>query len=430
MEQNLNTKLTRIENTVNIMKTNLHLPEDEVIEKVAEATNLHSLANIFIQEEEPEIKDGIWIQANKESHPYDTIRFGGDIVIPGQWRLDERTPKTMYSTNEVVALRGHEGNFVVHQGKIYVKGYWPNYLGEYNVDTNIVTPICDIPGSQSGAITANDNYVIVSGADDWFVAYNIDTKEVRQYTIENASRIHRTCYCAYDNSFYAFCSSNYAFYKVNPETGASERVDAISVYNNRAGYFTFMGQHLVIIKNYRSPYVTVYDIGDNYTKIYDKSIPGLPSSDAESFEMGKYVYYHISSSQMIYRLNKETYECENVTDQFDLTSFNKDNCYGMFGYQDKIYMAYLIEKDTYHAKAIAFYHMDTITQEYDDSSIIVMQTPISKGEYRTAIWTYPNLDGRMLFSFYDVFYYNKDTGFDFTVSMYYGNGTEWVKFKG
>lgn len=429
MEQNLDAKLTRIENTVNIMKNNLGLPENEIIENLATATNLHSLANIFIQEAEPEIKDGIWIQANKESHPYDTVRFGGDIVIPGQWRLDERTSKTMYSTNEVVALRGHDGNFVVHKGKVYVKGYWPDYLGECDMETNVVTPLCNIPNSQAGAITASEDYIIISGAGNWFFTYNISTQETRQYTVENASRIYRTCYCAYDNSFYAFCSSNYNFYKINPETGVSETVSAISVYNNRAEYFTFMGQHLVIIKNYRSPYVTVYDLSDNYTRIHDKSISGLPSDDAESFEMGNYVYYHITSKQMMYRLNKETYECENVTDQFDLTSFNKDNCYGMFGYQGKFYMAYLIEKDTYHAKAIAFYRMDTISPEYDDSSIVVMQTPISKSEYRTAIWTYPNLDGRMLFSFYDAFYYNKDTGFDFAVPMYYGNGTEWIKFK-
>ena len=209
----------------------------------------------------------------------------------------------------------------------------------------------------------------------------------------------------------------------------SERVDAASTYNNSAEFFTCMGQHLVTIKNYRSPYVTVFDIGNNYTRIYDKSIPGLPSDDAECFEMGKYVYYHVVSKQMMYRLDKETYECVEVTDQFNLSTFNKDECYGMFAYQDKFYMAYRIEKETYHAKAIAFYYMDTIPQEYDDSSIVIMQTPISQSEYRTAIWTYPNLDGRMLYSFYDVFYYNKDTGFDFTVPMYYGNGTEWIKIK-
>jgi hypothetical protein len=28
-----------------------------------------------------------------------------------------------------------------------------------------------------------------------------------------------------------------------------------------------------------------------------------------------------------------------------------------------------------------------------------------------------------------VYYYNKDTGFDFTLPIYYGNGTEWIKFK-
>jgi hypothetical protein len=41
------------------MKNNLGLSENEVIENLATATNLHSLANIFIQENEPTIKNGI-----------------------------------------------------------------------------------------------------------------------------------------------------------------------------------------------------------------------------------------------------------------------------------------------------------------------------------------------------------------------------------
>ena len=58
-ENSLNEKLNRIDETLSIMKTNLHLSENEVIENLAEATNLHGLTNIFMQEEEPEKKEGI-----------------------------------------------------------------------------------------------------------------------------------------------------------------------------------------------------------------------------------------------------------------------------------------------------------------------------------------------------------------------------------
>ena len=55
-KNSLNTKLNRIDETLLLMKNNLGLSENEVIENLAEATNLHTLANIFIQEEEPENK--------------------------------------------------------------------------------------------------------------------------------------------------------------------------------------------------------------------------------------------------------------------------------------------------------------------------------------------------------------------------------------
>ena len=83
MNNSLTNKLDRIDTTLGIMKTNLGLSQNEVIENLADATNLHTLANIFVQEEEPERKDGIWIQAKSEAYPYDTIRIDGDIIIPG-----------------------------------------------------------------------------------------------------------------------------------------------------------------------------------------------------------------------------------------------------------------------------------------------------------------------------------------------------------
>ena len=108
MENGLDTKLSRVESTIGIMKANLRLSENEVIEKVAEATNLHTLANIYIQENEPEAKDGIWIQANSEDVPYDTVKIDADILIDGYWRYDnlETYPVYTLGPNELCAING------------------------------------------------------------------------------------------------------------------------------------------------------------------------------------------------------------------------------------------------------------------------------------------------------------------------------------
>ena len=90
-EKSLNIKLNRVDETISIMKSNLGLPENELIENLATATNLHSLANIYIQESEPAKKDGIWIQANEQNFSYDTIKVDQNIILSGQWRFDNTT---------------------------------------------------------------------------------------------------------------------------------------------------------------------------------------------------------------------------------------------------------------------------------------------------------------------------------------------------
>lgn len=68
-ENSLNNKLNRVEMVTKDLRTKLKLDNSAVIEDVVEATNLAALANIFVQEDEPNVKDGIWIKANKEENP-------------------------------------------------------------------------------------------------------------------------------------------------------------------------------------------------------------------------------------------------------------------------------------------------------------------------------------------------------------------------
>lgn len=68
-ENSLNNKLNRVEMVTKDLRTKLKLDNSAVIEDVIEATNLAALANVFVQENEPNIKDGIWIQAKKEENP-------------------------------------------------------------------------------------------------------------------------------------------------------------------------------------------------------------------------------------------------------------------------------------------------------------------------------------------------------------------------
>lgn len=79
MSNSLNNKLNRINETLNIMKNNLGLQENEVIEDLAVATNLHSSINLFVQEEEPEKKEGIWI---KTTGDFSDVIMENSPIVP------------------------------------------------------------------------------------------------------------------------------------------------------------------------------------------------------------------------------------------------------------------------------------------------------------------------------------------------------------
>ena len=55
----INEKLNKVDESVANIRGILNLDTSESIENIAEATRLYNMANIFIQEEEPENKNGI-----------------------------------------------------------------------------------------------------------------------------------------------------------------------------------------------------------------------------------------------------------------------------------------------------------------------------------------------------------------------------------
>ena len=61
MANNLNSKLTRVDEAIATMRQNLKISSNAPVEEVVNATNfaLKDLMNIYIQEDEPAQKDGI-----------------------------------------------------------------------------------------------------------------------------------------------------------------------------------------------------------------------------------------------------------------------------------------------------------------------------------------------------------------------------------
>ena len=450
MEQNLDTKLTRIENTVNIMKNNLGLPENEVIENLATATNLHTLANIFIQEEEPEIKDGIWVKTDNSTHPYDVIKIDKDIILPGLWRYDSKQLLVDEKQQNII-LPNLSGSYHEHMlracvinNEVYLLTRAANTsdttdLVKIDLNTGDITTVYTFGYNSSlnrGQIFTAKNYICITDSDYGFYLYDTNTSTLDYVNVQEKtgkSGIPRTrigCYSEYDNSIYVH-GYEYGIIRYNLDTK-----ECLPVFTNSISYrfdtdiLIPLGQQILTI----GPDSYLFDIPtdqgaskSNLRNIAQCQMINMPNDYIYAFSLKQGSSYYYGTLQSAVKIDKTTLEVIDIS--ADFVDASLDKMLGGIIFYDNAFYTFLGDNGTSDMKTTYLLKKDCSTVNYDKNMLVIMQAPITSSALQTALWTYPCLDGRMCQSFYDVFYYNKETGFNFTLPMYYGNGTEWIKFK-
>lgn len=217
MNQSLNNKLTRIDETLSIMKDNLKLNKNEIIENLATATNLHSLANIFIQENEPEAKEGIWIQADSETYPYDTIRIDGDVIIPGQWRNDKSV--NICADNKI-------SKYVFFGNCLYFVHPSTNYLHKYDLQTGKQTTIVSSRVTGSNAVSGmimDDKYFYIWGNMTLY-RYDMNGNCLNTFNMG----LYPYSVCKLNESPMLYIISEYMIHQYNIETNEIIQVGSIN----------------------------------------------------------------------------------------------------------------------------------------------------------------------------------------------------------
>jgi hypothetical protein len=429
MEQNLDTKLTRIENTISLMKTNLQLSENEVIEKVAEATNLHTLSNVFIQPDEPDTKDGIWIQTDK-LYPYDNIIVDDEIIVPYKWQVPAvKTPiKGIYNSSSKGNLTISNGaSVVIIDGMLYI--YANGGLVKYDLKTqssgaNYVNTYASSYYA-SKPLTTDGQYIYyfnTISSNSNMMRYNVETS-----TSEVAGRpstgygFSEIAYSAFDDLIYM--RDSYTIYAYSVAENAHKRVWS---YHNIpcSSYGTKilpLGDKILVMSSNNQSFLI--DIVNNYTitQTPEAVKKVKASSTASVVDMGEY-FYVFEGLTSVTKYNKTTFEQEDVTSLF--ADENAEPIYNIFRYNDEFYS--FMGPAT---KEVYLCRMETTGTQYDSNAVVVVQAPISKGEYNVSLWTYPFIKGGLKQSFYDAFYYNIEEGLKKGYPTYYGNGENWIKFK-
>ena len=419
-ENSLNNKLNRIDETLAVMKTNLHLPENEVIENLAEATNLHGLVNVFVQEEEPEKKEGIWFKTTKQS--FKDIIVDNNPITPYRWRSEEKTliPRANGSHKEKFVAKGN-----------YLYGTWDNTMGgaKWDITNNFAIKCFNNPGyvtqaQFAGVFIDEDNKMyIVSPASGKIVEIDLDTEEHVEYT--KTGSISHACYSPYDKKiYYIYHNSPYPLYSFDTQTKECKQELERNVADNIACIYA-VGEYLIAFSSV-SGRTKVRKLSNNLAEAY------LSDSNISSYTTGKssttmpefvdyqnYIYLFYPDGHAD-RIDKDTLY---VTEDVIPADPSLSTLWNVVVYNDEIYG--LTGSDS---KLMYWTPMAMTSGEYDNDSIILTQAPIQKSFIQTQLWDIV-LQNRLLYSFYDAYYYNKENGFAIGIPTYYGNGTEWVKFK-
>ena len=373
--------------------------------------------NIFMQETEPETKEGIWIQSNKN---YEKINITTSIVSNPEFILKE-FPEYSASPNKLRTIVIDKNIYCVYgdgtmlkldtlkktwtklidsgldlpaggphlgykNGIIYILNNWntsSTKVYEYEITSNTIINSYDIsglPNSYLGAdIQIDDKIYLFTSNSNTFYIYNISTKEFStenplSFTTVNEGNEGAWICTNGINKIYIF-SNNSEIYEYDIDNKSSTLILDLKqiTSNNKTIKMNYFNGFLFIVQTDGNGYLTIYKFS-------------LANNSGNFLEVPEDSNYMSSIESMPIVNNKIIL----------LSSINFRNW--------SILLPYNV---------------------FENKTII-----ISKGDtYYTEIVSNDNINGRITFDFDNVYYNTTEDGLDDTLPTYYGTGTEWVKFK-
>ena len=307
MSSSLNNKLDRVDAAIADMRHRIVLNENASIEEIAAATDLKSCTNVFIQETEPEIKEGIWFQTDSESHPYDTIAVDNETIVPYKWQLNNKKAMPVYAQGSPYGV--YKNYFL----KVNSNGY----LGIYDMNNNMAS-VKTITGNSYTlrgivylTVIENKAYVTHSGCNGNLSVFNLDTLKYEGDKTLSLSNIGYFTYNEITKCFY-YGSGN-KNYKYSLETQSYTQLPTANLQSNQ-NFAVAIGPYVWYSRD--NSCGIIRDVRDsNYSLVSTPaSLQGKYFNTNEinagvaTLDIDGYIY--CISTNKSFKINKETLEAE------------------------------------------------------------------------------------------------------------------------
>lgn len=406
--QNYNNRLNVNNNSLNDIL--------EIINELPEINNQNNdNMNLFIQEEEPQIKVGIWVQSNDETIPKKLAvsSKNSDLSLNG-WND--------VTNNEQLPYNFYLGSTAIVGSDIYIffneTASGVNATYKYNTLTNTYTRLKDVPfnsNRSTASVIGTNIYIFGSSVSPYNQAYKYDTLNDTYTQLANAPyQVYNASSVAYGNSIYLFggASSGTNAYRYDIENNTYTKLSNIP-QQLTAGRATIIGDNVYMFGLGSSYlYAVKYNIiSGTYTQL------GTVYSAARCLlvPVGNYIYVLGSSYTETdgvacyqYNTNTNTYiKLSNLPFKFGQGGG------GLVG--NKIYLI----GSAFEGERKRVQTANVNLLEFDDD-LILLKADIDS-QYRTKITNSISCD------FSSCQLYKDKSISNIEANVYYGDGTKWIK---
>ena len=360
--------------------------------------------NIFVQEDEPVSKDGIWLQGDYE---VENILADENVFASEEWKNVSLID---------IPYNFKRGSAICIKTDVYMFGGTGNNVAayKYNTLTDTYTQLTSIPFEfQNGSVEAIGDYIYLFGGD-------INTTTTYKYNILTDT------YTQLTNIPYDFISgmtkaigTNIYLFGGQGNTRKAYKYDTLNdiyislsslPYDSFGGSVVNIGNNIYIFGSntmYQMTKAYKYNVStDKYTEL--TNIPYNFRYGA-SVAIGNYIYLFVE---------KLIYKYDVINDSYTKLDNMSINCmYCSLGFNGKD--IFLFGGDSQPKKVQV---MSMIPNEYPDKSIVISQGNYSQKTY------IGNIGISNSKFYYDRVYYNEVTGqLRNDIPVYNGDGTQWVK---
>ena len=375
--------------------------------------------NVFVQENEPTGKNGIWLETNKE---YEEIIEDRSIYASEEWNIDKMSDLTN------IPYSFYRGSAVAIGTDVYLFGGSGNstYAYKYNSLTDTYTQLTNIPYQfyQGSAVAVGTDVYLLGGTGNNTCAYKYNTLTDTYTQLTNIPYpFYLSSAVVVGTDVYLFGSAyngsyNKYAYKYNTLTNTYTRLTDVP-YPFYSGSVVAVGTDVYLFATGDDSHGRAVYKYNTLTNTYvSRAVLSYNFVGGSAVAVGTDIYLFGSGNSTY---STYAYKYNTLTNTYtQLTnipySFYRGSAVAV-GTD-----VYLFGGEPNKQKVQVMTMQPNI---YTDESIVIANNKANR--YETILVQTEVING-LKYKFDDVFYY-KDEEFDVTIPTYYGNGTEWLQIR-